>query len=180
MGSCSSCCRSCRQHSERRILVVGLDGAGKTTFLYQFKKDSINDIAPTVGFNCETVEYDKYTLHFWDIGGEQRMRGLWVHHYSGSQGVLFVVDINQVERFGEVKQVLDTMLKNIHLEGIPIAILANKAESHPETNIKTLVSLLNLDSIKKTRPCELFQTVAKTGEGIEDAMQWICKEMKPL
>ena len=35
---------------------------------------------PTIGFNVETVEYKKLTFTMWDIGGQDRIRGLWRHY----------------------------------------------------------------------------------------------------
>ena len=42
---------------EMRILMVGLDAAGKTTILYKLKLGEIVTTIPTIGFNVETVEY---------------------------------------------------------------------------------------------------------------------------
>ena len=42
---------------EMKILMVGLDAAGKTTILYRLKLGEVVTTIPTVGFNVETVEY---------------------------------------------------------------------------------------------------------------------------
>lgn len=42
---------------EMRILMVGLDAAGKTTILYKLKLGEVVTTIPTIGFNVETVEY---------------------------------------------------------------------------------------------------------------------------
>ncbi len=42
---------------EMRILMVGLDAAGKTTILYKLKLGEVRRTVPTIGFNVETVEY---------------------------------------------------------------------------------------------------------------------------
>ena len=50
---------------EMRILILGLDAAGKTTILYQLKlKQSVTTI-PTVGFNVETVTYKNVKFNVW-------------------------------------------------------------------------------------------------------------------
>lgn len=38
-----------------RILMVGLDAAGKTTILYKLKMGEVVSTVPTIGFNVETV-----------------------------------------------------------------------------------------------------------------------------
>lgn len=41
---------------EMRILMLGLDAAGKTTILYKLKLGEVVSSVPTIGFNVETVE----------------------------------------------------------------------------------------------------------------------------
>lgn len=40
---------------EMRILMVGLDAAGKTTILYKLKLGEVVSSVPTIGFNVENV-----------------------------------------------------------------------------------------------------------------------------
>ena len=48
-----------------RILMVGLDAAGKTTILYKLKLGEIVTTIPTIGFNVETVEYKNISFTAW-------------------------------------------------------------------------------------------------------------------
>jgi len=59
---------------ERRILMLGLDAAGKTTVLYQLKLSQQVQSVPTIGFNVETVEYKNLKFTIWDIGGQWKLR----------------------------------------------------------------------------------------------------------
>ena len=52
-----------------RILMVGLDAAGKTTILYKLKLGEVVSSVPTIGFNVETLEYKKIKFTVWDVGG---------------------------------------------------------------------------------------------------------------
>lgn len=52
---------------ERRILMVGLDAAGKTTILYKFKLGEQVTTIPTIGFNVETVEYKNLKFTIWYV-----------------------------------------------------------------------------------------------------------------
>ena len=54
---------------EMRILMVGLDAAGKTTILYKMKLGEVVNTIPTIGFNVETVEYKNISFNVWDVGG---------------------------------------------------------------------------------------------------------------
>lgn len=44
---------------EVRILILGLDNAGKTTILYRLQNESDEAVQtiPTIGFNVETLQY---------------------------------------------------------------------------------------------------------------------------
>ena len=54
---------------EMRILMLGLDAAGKTTILYKLKLGEVVSSVPTIGFNVETLEYKKIKFTVWDVGG---------------------------------------------------------------------------------------------------------------
>ena len=63
----------------QRILMLGLDAAGKTTILYKLKHGEVVTTIPTIGFNVETVEYKNITLTAWDVGGKDKVsRSLFV------------------------------------------------------------------------------------------------------
>ena len=66
-------------NKEMRILMVGLDGAGKTTVLYKLKLGEVITTIPTIGFNVETVQYKNISFTVWDVGGQDRIRSLWRH-----------------------------------------------------------------------------------------------------
>uniref|UniRef100_A0A8C2L351 ADP ribosylation factor 1 n=1 Tax=Cyprinus carpio TaxID=7962 RepID=A0A8C2L351_CYPCA len=74
---------------EMRILMVGLDAAGKTTILYKMKLGEIVTTIPTIGFNVETVEYKNISFTVWDVGGQDKIRPLWRHYFQNTQGKTF-------------------------------------------------------------------------------------------
>ncbi|OMJ10358.1 ADP-ribosylation factor, partial [Smittium culicis] len=86
---------------EMRILMVGLDAAGKTTILYKLKLGEIVTTIPTIGFNVETVEYKNINFTVWDVGGQDKIRPLWRYYFQNTQGIIFVIDSNDRERVNE-------------------------------------------------------------------------------
>ncbi|XP_028092218.1 ADP-ribosylation factor-like protein 2 [Camellia sinensis] len=54
-------------NKEARILVLGLDNAGKTTILDQLQMGEVVFIIPTIGFNVETVQYNNIKFQVWDL-----------------------------------------------------------------------------------------------------------------
>merc|ERR1712193_121136 len=95
---------------QMRILMVGLDAAGKTTILYKLKLGEIVTTIPTIGFNVETVEYKNICFTVWDVGGQDKIRPLWRHYFQNTQGLIFVVDSNDRERITEAQEELQRML----------------------------------------------------------------------
>ena len=55
---------------EIRILILGLDNAGKTTLLYRLKIGEVVTTIPTIGFNVESVVYKNLSFNVWDLGGQ--------------------------------------------------------------------------------------------------------------
>ena len=87
---------------EMRILMLGLDAAGKTTILYKLKLGEIVSSVPTIGFNVETVEYKKIKFTVWDVGGQDKIRLLWRHYYQNTSAVMFFIDSSDRQRLDEV------------------------------------------------------------------------------
>ena len=75
-----------------RLLLLGLDAAGKTTVLTWMKRGMHQETVPTIGFNVEEIVYKKILFLVWDVGGQDRLRALWRPNYRGTSGILFVVD----------------------------------------------------------------------------------------
>merc|ERR1719281_1150249 len=113
---------------EARLLMVGLDAAGKTTILYKLKLGEVLTTIPTIGFNVETVEYKNLRMTVWDVGGQHKIRALWRHYYQGSQGLIFVVDSSDRERIDEVREELHRMLEEEEMREAALLVYANKQD----------------------------------------------------
>ena len=100
---------------ECRILMVGLDAAGKTTILYKLKLGEVVTTIPTIGFNVESVEYKNLAFNVWDVGGQDKIRLLWRHYYPNTQGVIFVVDSADPSRIGEARDEIHRMMADDEL-----------------------------------------------------------------
>ncbi|XP_064600986.1 uncharacterized protein LOC135467152 [Liolophura sinensis] len=154
-----------------RILMVGLDSAGKTTILYKIKLDE-DDVQtlPTVGFNVETVTVCKnVTFTVWDVGGQEKLRRLWSMYFKGSHGILFVVDSSDKERMPAARQELKRMCNSEELKGIPLLVIANKQDVKGAMNTSQIADWLSLGKIKDRYWC-VQATCATRGEGLLEAM----------
>ena len=61
-------------NKEVRVLILGLDNAGKTTILYKLQMGEVVTTVPTIGFNVETVQYKNLRFQVWDLGGQTSIR----------------------------------------------------------------------------------------------------------
>merc|ERR1719231_1550128 len=113
---------------EMRILMLGLDAAGKTTILYKLKLGEVVTTLPTVGFNVETVEYKNINFNVWDVGGQDKIRKLWRHYYQGTQGLIFVIDSSDRDRIEDVREELSKMLVNEEMKDAVLLVFANKQD----------------------------------------------------
>jgi len=109
-----------------RILMVGLDAAGKTTILYKLKLGENVTTIPTIGFNVETVEYKNVNFTVWDVGGQDKIRPLWRHYFMNTQALIFVVDCNDRDRVAEARDELHRMLGEDELQNAILLVFANK------------------------------------------------------
>merc|ERR1712028_152945 len=112
--------------TEMRIVMVGLDAAGKTTVLYKLKLGEVLTTVPTIGFNVETVEYKSISFTVWDIGGQDKIRKLWRYYYQGTDGAIFVVDSSDRDRIEDAREELMKMLKEDEMSDACVLVLANK------------------------------------------------------
>mmetsp|Transcript_7277 Transcript_7277/g.23866 ORF Transcript_7277/g.23866 Transcript_7277/m.23866 type:complete len:129 (+) Transcript_7277:70-456(+) len=93
---------------EVRILILGLDNAGKTTILYKLQNESDDEIQtiPTIGFNVETLQYKNIKFQVWDLGGQTSIRPYWRCYYPNTDAIIFVVDSADKERLAIARQEL--------------------------------------------------------------------------
>lgn len=69
---------------ELRILLLGLDNAGKTTLLKKLASEDVTHITPTQGFNIKSVQTDGFKLNVWDIGGQRKIRPYWRNYFENT------------------------------------------------------------------------------------------------
>uniref|UniRef100_A0A8R1DET3 ADP-ribosylation factor 1-like 2 n=5 Tax=Caenorhabditis TaxID=6237 RepID=A0A8R1DET3_CAEJA len=162
---------------EMRILMVGLDAAGKTTILYKLKLGEIVTTIPTIGFNVETVEYKNISFTVWDVGGQDKIRPLWRHYFQNTQGLIFVVDSNDRERVGEAREELMRMLAEDELRDAVLLVFANKQDLPQAMNAAEVTDKLGLHSLRN-RSWYIQATCATSGDGLYEGLDWLSNQLK--
>jgi len=162
---------------EFKLVMVGLDNAGKTTLLYRLALGEAVVATPTVGSNVERLQHAGVTLEVWDLGGQQGLRAAWATYYRGADAVVLVVDSADRARVAAVKNELGALLSHADLSGVPLLVFANKQDARGACPAAELTSLLALHAVRG-RDWHIQPCVAVTGGGLAEGMDWISSRVR--
>jgi len=164
-------------NSEYKVIVVGLDNAGKTTILYHLLMDEVVHTSPTIGSNVEEITWRNIKFIMWDIGGQDSLRQSWATYYSNTNFVFMVIDSSDRERLSVAKDELYKMLNHEDLRKSSLLIYANKQDVKDCLTTTQISQTLNLKSIKDhayhIQPC-----CALSGEGLHQGLEWVTSQIR--
>lgn len=167
-----------RQDSARLIL-LGLDSAGKSTFLYKVAKQSsrmfpaeVVTTIPTIGFNVETMEMKSLNFTCWDVGGCDKIRPLWRHFMQNVEALIFFIDGKDRDRVPEAKTELELFLREVELQGRPLLVVANKCDIPEAMNTQEVTDKLNLNAIQD-RDWHILSASVCDGTGVPEILDWM-------
>lgn len=160
-----------------RVLMLGLDAAGKSTMLWKLRNGKVETAVPTIGFNVETTEMfgreGRLEVTSWDVGGRDKIRPLWRHYYENTKGIIFVVDGNDRERIEQARDQLQEMLAEDQLQGLPLLVLANKQDLPNSMGCTELSEQLGLCAPRGRRRWHIQGCVATSGHGLQEGLSWL-------
>jgi ADP-ribosylation factor-like protein 1 len=157
---------------EIRILILGLDNAGKTTLLYRLKIGEVVTTIPTIGFNVESVTYKNLAFNVWDLGGQTSIRPYWRCYYANTAAVVFVIDSTDVERLHTAQEELKAMLDEDELRDAALLVFANKQDQPGAKGAGDISEALKLGELKD-RNWSIMACSAVTGKGVTEGMDWL-------
>jgi ADP-ribosylation factor-like protein 3 len=155
-----------------KVVMLGLDNAGKTTVLNTLAQGSNYEIAPTRGFNVQSLQKDDLTLQVHDIGGQASTWRLWPSFLANVDVLVFVVDSADRSRLHEVARAMKFLLTNDKLSGIPMLLWANKQDLLNALTPSEIVQSLDLQLIKD-RSFQVIGCSTRDKAGLEDGVDWI-------
>lgn len=161
---------------------------------------------PTVGQNVATIPLQDMYLKIWDVGGQTSMRGLWQSYYSSCHAIIFVVDSTDVGegledftsgaatttergeqahmgRLGECRQVLESVLQNADVAGVPILVLANKQDREDCVEVVRIKEgfvrqVFEGEKGAGVRDSRVLPVSALLGTGVREAVEWVQSRVK--
>ncbi|XP_022080702.1 ADP-ribosylation factor-like protein 3 [Acanthaster planci] len=161
-----------KHEEELRVLLLGLDNAGKTTILKKLASEDISHINPTQGFNVKSVKTGNWQLNVWDIGGQQKIRPYWANYFENTSILIYVVDSADQVRLEETSLELTSLLSEEKLAQVPVLVYANKqdlAMALPASDISMAMDLTKI----RDRAWQIQACSAVTGEGLKDGLGWV-------
>ncbi|CAK9300289.1 unnamed protein product [Gordionus sp. m RMFG-2023] len=162
---------------EMRILMLGLDASGKTTILYKLKLGQSVTTIPTVGFNVETVKYKNVKFSVWDVGGQDKIRPLWRHYYTGTQGLIFVIDSSDRDRIDEARQELHRIINDREMKEAIVLVYANKQDLPDAMKPSEIQEKLGLNRIRD-KTWYIQPACATAGDGLFEGLTWLISNQK--
>jgi ADP-ribosylation factor 1/2 len=154
-----------------RILMIGLDCAGKTTILYKLRLGEVVATSPTVGFNMEVVELANVAFTIWDVGGQDKLRQFWRAYWQNTDGVVFVVDASDRGRVRQARQEIEAMMSIDGLRHAVLLVFANKQDVSNAMSTTEVTEQLDLRSLRQhwfVQGCS-----ATTGQGLHEGFEWM-------
>ncbi|MHA1732129.1 MAG: ADP-ribosylation factor-like protein [Promethearchaeota archaeon] len=143
-----------------KIVIAGLDNAGKTSLVIAMTKkfgieEDLKDLKPTVRVARDQFTFLSQEIYRWDFGGQEKYREEYLakrdRYFSGIDMLIFVVDIQDRDRFSEALEYFTDILEYLKQNRvtIPVSVFLHKYDpnlrENPETekNIFSLKDLFN-------------------------------------
>ncbi|XP_053556622.1 E3 ubiquitin-protein ligase arc-1 isoform X1 [Bombina bombina] len=109
----------------KQVLVLGLDGSGKTSVLHSIVTNrGKRSTEPTGGFNAMSITTHHSKMEFLEIGGSEQLRPYWKMYLPKALAVIYVVDSADHNRLPLAKMHLHQLIQQDSI--LPLVVLANK------------------------------------------------------
>lgn len=175
MGNPFSYIKKLFSKKEAKVLMLGLDAAGKTTILYQLKLGVTVETIPTMGFVYESIQHKNFKLSVWDVAGQDSLRSLWKHYYQNTKAVIFVVDSSDKERIDLARNELHNIINDEELKDAVLLLLANKMDLNV-LKAQEVANFMEFEKVKNTKK-KCIGVTGLTGDGLMEALDWLAESL---
>lgn len=156
-----------------KLLIIGDSGVGKSSILLRFSDNLFSGTYITtigVDFKIRTIEVEgeKVKLQIWDTAGQERFRTITATYYRGTQGVMVVYDVSNLDTFGNVRRWLQEIEQNC--DDVVRILVGNKCDA-PDKKVSTEEG----QALASQMDIPFFETSAKDNLNIETVFDEITK-----
>ena len=159
-----------------KIIILGMQNAGKTTILYRLSLGQLVKTTPTIGSNVEELTYNNVKFQAWDLGGQESTRSVWDVYYMNTDAIVYVIDSIDDEYYEESKIQFHKMLSNPALKNATILIFANKQDLPGAKTVNKLIEDYGFDKIK-SHIWHIQSCSALKGEGLVTGIKWLSEQL---
>ncbi|KAL0228386.1 hypothetical protein RCL1_004529 [Eukaryota sp. TZLM3-RCL] len=170
------------EEKQKRVLMLGLDSAGKTTVVKSIFSEDTSTMSPTFGFDIRTLKHPQLTLNIWDIGGQTTIRSYWRNYFDRTDAIIWVVDSFDVGRLDECFSELFSVLSSERLLGVTLLVLANKQDIPGALTAEEVREELGFSNEKvvnvlSNRKWAVFPISAAKNQGITSSLDWLINDL---
>ena len=162
-----------------QLLIIGDSTVGKTSILTKYSSKTFNEnYLATVGLDFftkdEVIDNKIIRVKIWDTAGQERYKSLTRCFFQKAQGVMIVYDVNSEKSYNNLKFWIESLKSNLYedFDKVPIILIGNKIDI-PKRKIDKEIA----KDFAKSNGCEYFETSAKTGEGVDNAIRELVKQV---
>jgi small GTP-binding protein len=150
-----------------KIIISGLDNAGKTSILTVFDKrynfeQEIKEIRPTKTIEYHKVQFLNKSISFWDMGGQERYRKVYKtdpdFYFANTDLLLYIIDIQDRSRFELTLEYLNVILEYFNKNNMNVPLIVAFHKSDPQLkdneelieNIDVLIkNIMKIEQLRK-------------------------------
>ncbi|KAJ6191285.1 hypothetical protein N7519_001306 [Penicillium mononematosum] len=167
---------------EMRILMLGLDNAGKTTIVKRIMKEDVTTVSPTLGFIIKTIDFMGYKLNICEpirgmLADKKHSDPDWKNYFEKTDTLVWVVDATDRLRVDDCRQELSGLLLEERLTGASLLVFLNKTDVEHCMSEQEVRERLDLDSIK-THKWTILPCSAMTGKNLNEGLEWVVQDAK--
>ena len=157
-----------------QILLIGDSSVGKTSLIQRYANGIFKEeYLATVGLDFytkqEAINNINVLVRLWDTAGQERFKSLTPNYFKNAEGVIITYDITSSQSFENLKFWINSIKTNLGEKNIiiPIIIVGNKLDKEDMRDI----TREEAEKFAKENKYKYFETSAKTGEGVDDAIR---------
>lgn len=165
----------CIKTNHYKVLILGLEGAGKTTLFDRVKSNEVYIRNPTIGFNAEQLKIDGLMITLWDFGGHEKIMNLWDRYFDNTDLVILVVDSTDIEGVTKVKDIL-TLIKE-QMPNIYVIIVLNKIDLTQALSTEGFIKETDMYSYD-LKIAKVIRTSLTRGDGVKELSKTMTNTLK--
>jgi len=152
-----------------KILTVGDNGVGKTSFVVKWGGDVENPQNVDSRSKKLTIDNKHIDCILWDTGGMERFRNITITYYRGAQAVILFYDLTNKDSFENLNVWFGDSERYTNGQA-QLFVVGNKLDLEGERMIKEE----EITEFCESKNIKHFEASAKTGENVENIINMIC------